>query len=232
MWGGPGTADANDTFWGPRGIVVDSKGRVLITDTGNNRVVVFDKNGKYITQFGVKGIEPGEFYEPVGLAVDSSDWLYVVDTWNQRIQVFAPDASGVYYQFQKQWEVKGWDGESTENKPFIDVDANGKVYVTDPDKFRVLSFDQDGNFLRGWGDYSSGIDGFGKPVGIAVDADGAVWVSDAENNRLLKFVIVDSGISSLPQNYPALPSSSIQLTYNFSTGLVENPTGAICLPDQ
>jgi len=225
MWGGPGTADANDTFWGPRGIVVDSKGRVLITDTGNNRVVVFDKDGNYITQFGVKGIEPGEFYEPVGLAVDSSDWLYVVDTWNQRIQVFAPDATGVYYQFQKQWEVKGWDGESTENKPFIDVDSNGKVYISDPDKFRVLSFNQDGNFLRGWGDYSSGIDGFGKPVGIAVDADGAVWVSDSENNRLLKFVIVDSGISSLPQNYPALPSSSIQLTYNFSTSLVENPLG-------
>ena len=124
MWGDPGTADANDTFWGPRGIVVDSKGRVLITDTGNNRVVVFDRNGKYITQFGIKGSEPGELYEPVGLAVDSSDWLYVVDTWNQRIQVFAPDTSGAFYQFQKQWEVHGWDGESTENKPFIDVDQH------------------------------------------------------------------------------------------------------------
>ena len=149
----------------------------------------------------------------------------MVDTWNQRIQVFAPDATGVFYQFQKQWEVHGWDGESTENKPFIDVDSNGKIYVTDPDKFRVLSFDKDGNFLRGWGDYSSGIDGFGKPVGIAVAADGSVWVSDAENNRLLKFVIVDSTVSSLPQDYPALPASSIQLTYNFSTGLVENPLG-------
>ncbi len=225
MWGAPGTADANDTFWGPRGIVVDSRGHVLITDTGNNRVVVFDQNGQYLTQFGIKGFEPGEFYEPVGLAVDPSDWLYVVDTWNQRIQVFAPDESGVYYQFVKMWDVSGWDGQSTENKPFIDIDSSGKIYVTDPDKFRVLSFDQNGAFLKGWGDYSSGIDGFGKPVGIAITGDGSVWISDSENNRLLKFEMTEVGNPSLPQDLPALPSSEIQLTYNFSTGMVDNPLG-------
>lgn len=226
MWGSPGTADANDTFWGPRGIVVDSKGHVLITDTGNNRVVVFDENGQYITQFGVTGYEPGEFYEPVGLAVDSSDWLYVADTWNQRIQVFAPDETGAYYQFVKMWDVAGWNGQSTENKPFIDVDPSGKVYVTDPDKFRVLSFDQNGTFLMGWGDYSSGIDGFGKPVGIAIAKDGSVWVSDSENNRMLKFEIAEAAANpALPQDLPALPASEIKLSYNFSTGLVENPLG-------
>lgn len=225
MWGSPGTADANETFWGPRGIVVDSKGHVLITDTGNNRVVVFDQDGQYITQFGIKGFEPGEFYEPVGLAVDSSDWLYVVDTWNQRIQVFAPDESGTYYQFVKMWDVAGWDGQSTENKPFIDIDPSGKIYVTDPDKFRVLSFDQNGNFLIGWGDYSSGIDGFGKPVGIAITRDGSVWISDSENNRLLKFEMTKEANPTLPQGLPALPAAEIQLTYNFSTGLVDNPLG-------
>ena len=186
MWGKSGTADTNFSFWGPRGIVVDSKGHVLITDTGNNRVVIFDSNGEYISQFGLKGIEFGQFYEPVGLAVDNSDWLYVVDTWNQRIQVFAPDETGTQYQFVKQWEVAGWDGQSTENKPFIAVDPDGNVYVTDPDNFRVLVFDQNGAFLKGWGDYSSGIDGFGKPVGIAAASNGVVWVSDSENNYILK----------------------------------------------
>ncbi len=227
MWGVAGPGDTGDSFWGPRGIVVDSKGHVLVSDTGNNRVVVFDKDGNYITQFGIKGIGQTEFYEPVGLAVDAADWVYVADTWNQRIQVFAPDASGAYYQYVKEWRVYGWDGQSTENKPFIDIDKNGVLYVTDPDKFRVLSFDLNGNFIRGWGDYSSGIDGFGKPVGIAVAADGAVWVGDSENNRLLKFIMPATMGSNtiLPEGLPALPASSIQLTYNFSTGLVENPLG-------
>jgi DNA-binding beta-propeller fold protein YncE len=88
MWGKPGTADSPTTFWGPRGIVVDKNGHVFITDTGNNRVVIFDDQGNYLNQFGINGINPGEFDEPVGLAVDSSGRLYVVDTWNQRIQVF------------------------------------------------------------------------------------------------------------------------------------------------
>ena len=223
MWGTSGTADTNFSFWGPRGIVVDSKGHVLITDTGNNRVVIFDSNGEYISQFGLKGIEFGQFYEPVGLAVDNSDWLYVVDTWNQRIQVFAPDDTGTIYQFVNQWEVAGWDGQSTENKPFITIDPDGKVYVTDPDNFRVLVFEQNGTFLKGWGDYSSGIDGFGKPVGIAAASTDVVWVSDSENNYILKFVLPAGSASPVPQGLPALPASSIQLTYNFSTGLVENP---------
>ena len=103
--------------------------------------------------------------------------------------------------------------------------STGKVYVTDPDQFRVLSFDKDGNFLRGWGDYSSGIDGFGKPVGIAVAEKVRYGSAMRRITGLLKFVIMDSTISSLPQDYPALPASSVQLTYNFSTGLVENPLG-------
>jgi uncharacterized protein (TIGR03663 family) len=227
MWGVSGPGDTGDSFWGPRGIVVDSKGHVLVSDTGNSRVVVFDKDGNYITQFGGKGVEQGAFDEPVGLAVDSADWVYVADTWNQRIQVFAPDATGAYYQYVKEWKVYGWNSQSTENKPFLEIDKNGLLYVTSPDKFRVLSFDLNGNFIRGWGAYSSGIDGFGRPVGIAVAADGAVWVADSENNRLLKFYVPASLGSGtiLPDGLPALPESSLQLTYNFSTGLVENALG-------
>lgn len=36
-----------DSFWGPRGIAVDSQGHVLVTDTGKQRVVVFD-NGRQL----------------------------------------------------------------------------------------------------------------------------------------------------------------------------------------
>jgi hypothetical protein len=84
-------------------------------------------------------------------------------------------------------------------------------------------FEQNGTFLMGWGDYSSGIDGFGKPVGIAAASNGVVWVSDSENNYILKFTLPAGSGPLLPQGMPTLPASSIELTYNFSTGLVENP---------
>jgi predicted membrane-bound mannosyltransferase/sugar lactone lactonase YvrE len=224
MWGTPGTADSPTTYWGPRGIVVDKQGHVFITDTGNNRVLVFDAQGNYLNQFGITGINPGEFDEPVGLAVDSNSNLYVVDTWNQRIQVFKPSEGGLSYQYDHEWNISGWYGQSVNNKPFIAIDKSGNVFVTDPDAYRVLEFDSSGNIVRGWGDYSSGIDGFGKPSGIAIDQNGAVWVSDSDNNYLLRFTMPVSN-ALLPQGIPDLPASTMILTYNLMTGLVENPFG-------
>ena len=228
MWGTAGTADTATTFWGPRGIVVNQKNQVFVTDTGNNRVVIFDANGGYLNQFGLNGINPGEFDEPVGLAIDSQNNVYVVDTWNQRVQVFQAVEDSTVYQNVREWKVSGWEGQSVNNKPFIAIDNNGNVFVTDPDAYRVLEFDSQGNFIRGWGDYSSGIDGFGMPIGITVDGDGRIWVSDSENNYLLRFTLpADSASLSdqslLPQGLPGLPASTSLLSYNLTTGLVEGP---------
>ena len=51
----------------------------------------------------------------------------------------------------------------------------------------MLEFDAQGNFVRGWGKYSSSTDGFGLASGVAVAPDGSVWVSDGANNVLLRF---------------------------------------------
>ena len=189
MWGRSGLAEDMTSFYGPRGIAVDSQGKVYITDTGNKRVVVFDSNGNPITQFGSVGIDPGFFDEPVGIAVGKDGKVYVADTWNQRIQVFAPDATGENFSPSQQIEVDAWFGQSVENKPFLAVDETGRIFITDPEGYRVLEFNPDGSFLRGWGSYSTGSDGFGLPAGIAVDSAGGVWVSDAGNNILLHFVM-------------------------------------------
>ena len=198
MWGEPGPGETPTKFWGPRGVAVDQDGLVYITDTGNNRVVVFDDQGKFLTQFGINGINPGEFDEPVGIAVDEDGLVYVADTWNQRIQVFdqvTPNA----FQYLREWSVSGWFGQSVNNKPFLALDGSGNVFVTDPDGYRVLEFNDQGGIIRGWGEPSSGIDGFGSPSGIAVDSEGKVWVTDAENNYVLKFSLPPTSAVSLPE---------------------------------
>ena len=224
MWGTSGTADTPDAFWGPRGIVVNSKGQVFITDTGNNRVVIFNEDGNYLSQFGVNGMNSGEFDEPVGLAVDDQDNLYVVDTWNQRIQVFEEQGAGLNYQWNREWNVNAWTGSSINNKPFIDVDRNGHVFVTDPDAYRVLEFDNQGNIIRVWGNYSSGIDGFGLPIGIAVDAEDHLWVSDAENGYILRFSLPEIS-QTVNADLPAFPASASPLTFDQSTGQLAGPDG-------
>lgn len=59
-WGRPGATDqpgfGTDTqFFGPRDIAFDRQGRLLVTDTGNKRVQVFDRSGNFIAQFGGAG---------------------------------------------------------------------------------------------------------------------------------------------------------------------------------
>ena len=189
MWGYFGTAEAPTAFWGPRGIAVNAKGDVFVDDTGNKRVVIFDADGNYIGQFGGGGSQPGQLDEPVGIAFDSSGNVYVADTWNQRVQVFAPDASGTKFTPLTSWDISGWFGQSLENKPFIAVDAQDHVFVTDPEAARVLEFDDKGTFIRAWGEPGQTQTGFGIASGIAVDQQGRVWVSDGQYSRLLRFTL-------------------------------------------
>ncbi|MGB8214745.1 MAG: flippase activity-associated protein Agl23 [Anaerolineales bacterium] len=191
-WGTP-NYDPNSSspfgLWGPRGIVVDSQGHVVVADTGNKRIVVYDSEGNFISQFGGEGTAAGQFDEPVGLAFDSQGNLYVADTWNQRIQVFAPNAAKTTYTPSAQWDIAGWSSQSLDNKPYLTVDENGHIFTTDPDSFRVLEFTTDGKFVNAWGGFGSGPGNFGLPSGIVVDSQGRVWVSDAANNRLMRFTL-------------------------------------------
>jgi uncharacterized protein (TIGR03663 family) len=190
MWGHGVAQDSNDLlgFYGPRGIVVDSLGNVLVTDTGNSRVVVFNANGQPVTQFGSTGVAPGQFAEPVGMALDASGRLYVVDTWNQRIQVFTSDGVGGYAP-TTSYEVSGWETTSVNNKPFITIDPKGNIFFTDPDGYRVIELSSTGTIVRYWGNIGSDASSFSLPTGIVADAQGGVWVVDSNNHRLMYFTL-------------------------------------------
>ena len=59
-------------FNDPHHIAIDSQGRLFISDRGNNRIQIFDQQGKHIavwTQFG----------RPSAIAIDKDDRIYVVD---------------------------------------------------------------------------------------------------------------------------------------------------------
>jgi DNA-binding beta-propeller fold protein YncE len=186
MWGYFGQAEAPEAFWGPRAIAVDLEGRVFVTDTGNKRIVVFDRDGNFLTQFGTVGLNLGEFDEPVGLAADTEGRIYVADTWNQRIQVFIQDESGAY-QPERSWDIVAWYGQSLDNKPYLAVNSSGHVFVTDPEGYRMLEFTSQGDIVQTWGDFGAGPDTFGLVGGVAVDPSEGVWVTDTGNSRIMHF---------------------------------------------
>jgi len=189
MWGIFGQAESPDAFWGPRGLAVDAQGNVFVTDTGNKRVVIFDANGEYISQFGTAGLEQGQFDEPVGLDVDPAGNVYVADTWNQRIQVFANNGS-YNFSYKTSWDVYAWFGEALDNKPFLSLDINGNVFLVDPLANRLIQFDAQGNFVRGWNSTLTSTTERGNILsGIAFDNQGRLWLTDAGSNNVIQVLL-------------------------------------------
>ncbi|MCX6080009.1 MAG: TIGR03663 family protein [Chloroflexi bacterium] len=188
MWGVFGTTETPGALYGPRGITVDSQGKVYVADTGNKRIVVFDSNGAILTQFGTEGFDAGQFSEPVDVKVDASGKVYVTDTWNQRVQVL-DTIDGINYSSIRQWAISGWSSQSLDNKPFLTVRSDGHVFVTDPEGYRVIEFNGEGQFVQLWGQFGTDDATFGLPSGIASDPGGNVWITDAGNNRLMRFSV-------------------------------------------
>jgi predicted membrane-bound mannosyltransferase/DNA-binding beta-propeller fold protein YncE len=184
-----GSASDSDSglglFFGPRSLTLLPDNRLLVTDTGNHRMQVLDREGQFIAQIGSFGADLGALNEPVGLATGPDGSVYLADTWNGRIQRFSPELIA-----EHEWRVEAWTGQSINNKPYIAVDGQNRVYVTDPEGYRVLIFDREGNYLARFGMFGNDLRSFALPNGLAIDAQDNLYVADANNNRILKFAPV------------------------------------------
>ena len=76
---------------------------------------------------------------------------------------------------------------------------DGNLYVADRYNHRVQVFDQDGNFIRQFGNYGSGNGEFNELTGIHVTQDGKVYVSEWGNNRVQVFDAQGKFIRSMGQ---------------------------------
>jgi DNA-binding beta-propeller fold protein YncE len=186
VFGASGSPAAGETggglFYGPRDIIVLADGNLLISDTGNKRLQLFDPDGNFLQSIGSEGSQIGQFKEPVGLGASPEGNIYVADTWNGRIQQFTPE----FFPFF-DWQVEAWFGQSIENKPYLAVDVQGRVYVSDPEGARILIFDATGRYLGRFGRPGASTTELGLPNGLALSPDGHLFVVDSQNNRILKF---------------------------------------------
>lgn len=76
----------------PRGLFVDSEGRLYAVDSINANVLAFDASDKALPgmfNFGTEGIGDGQFRFPTGIGADASGRVYVADWYNNRVQVWA-----------------------------------------------------------------------------------------------------------------------------------------------
>ena len=164
-----------ETLFGPRAVATAGN-FVYVADTGNKRILRFDREGRKVSEWGGNGTGPGQFVEPVGLAADAAGNIYVADTGNRRVQVF--DSEG---KFLRQFRVFGWKDFYTE--PYIAVGPSDTVFVTDSWGGRVVQYDLSGTVQHSW----RAEQGWKLPTGIAIDSFGHLTVADRGTHRLFSW---------------------------------------------
>jgi DNA-binding beta-propeller fold protein YncE len=167
--------DANH-FGQPTAVAFLPDGSFFVADGyTNRRVVKFDKDGKYLMEWGTAGRGPGQFAaqgEVHGIAIDAQRRIYVCDRGNNRVQVF--DENG---NFLDQWE--NITGPSD-----IKITTDGFAWVTSGRGNRLAKYDLNGKLITYWGTYGTGQGQFDDPHYISVDQEGNLYVAIFSNVKV------------------------------------------------
>ncbi len=154
----------------------DTCGRILVADSGNNRIQAFDALGGFLAAYGSTGGGPGQFRSPQGLAVDDRGRVIVADTGNNRLQLLSFD--GCDFGYLKT----------------IAGDFNGPTGVWAYGSDRILVADTGNNTIKEIIPYAETYivkDHQGQPTpyraprGVAADVAGNLIVADTGNRRIV-----------------------------------------------
>jgi hypothetical protein len=96
------------SFNRPTDVGWDAQGNIFVTDGyGDNRVVKYDKNGRFIKSAGTAGNGPAQLRLPHTMAMDAQGNVYIGDRSNARVQVWDNDLNpkASYDQVGSPWAV-------------------------------------------------------------------------------------------------------------------------------
>jgi DNA-binding beta-propeller fold protein YncE len=237
---GPGTGQL-PMFDRPLGVAFGPDGYIYVTDTGNNRVCVFDPRGHFVKEFGSFGVakpapggvfswSPGKLDFPDGIATDDSGEVYVADFHNDCVEVF--DKNGAFLRrFPDPTKPVG-QGSSGQDGQGIAVTAvavrGDEVYATDT--YQVFVYTRQGKLLRQFGMPGRAKGDLDHPNGIAVAADGTIYVSDSNHARVTAFTASGTPVWSagrVPQSVNDTSPSAFELP----RGLALMPNGDLVVVD-
>jgi hypothetical protein len=177
-----------DVDWLPDGTFFISDGY------GGKRVAKFDKDGKFLTDWGSAPKDPAnpgpnEWNTVHSIAVSDDRRVFVVDRGHGRIQVFDENGKFLNMFYTGPRNIgDDYDAEGVVSRPYAHlITADQSLWVTDGGTNRVLKYDLDGRYLYGWGGPGQWPGQFDGPHGISVDQDGNLYIAEVFNGRVQKF---------------------------------------------
>lgn len=177
--GVPG-ADATH-FAKPQDVAFLPDGRILIADgLDNHRVMIFDKDLRFLGEFGGKGSGPGQFNGVHAVAIGPGGRIFALDRSGGRVNVFRTTADPAKVEF-----VAAWPGFSLPLDLIVNDDA---VWMTDLKPLRFVKLDFDGKRQYTWMVPPDLPDGYLEVHTFSVDSAGNLYGGDNQYGRTQKFV--------------------------------------------
>lgn len=171
----------NSHFARPQDVAFLPDGRVLIADgLDNHRVVILDRDLRYLAEFGGNGKGPGQFQGVHAVAVGPEGRIFALDRSGGRINVFRTTADPRKVEF-----VDAWPGFSLPLDLIVNDDA---VWMTDLKPLRFVKLDFTGKRLYTWHVPSHLPDGYLEVHAFSVDSAGNLYGGDNQYGRTQKLV--------------------------------------------
>lgn len=169
----------NRSFTRPSSVAVAPNGHIYVVDSQANKVIIYDRYGRYIDSFGKLGNKQGQLAYPLGIAVGRDGRVYITEVVNHRIQVFSADG--------KFLNAFPRNLNSLIAPTAIAVDKADRVYVFDKQDHRVKVYDASGQILLTFGGKGTEPGKLKYAMGLAVSGKGDIYVSDSGNSRIQVF---------------------------------------------
>jgi DNA-binding beta-propeller fold protein YncE len=172
-------------------VAVDSQDRVIVFNRGPVPLVVFDRDGNYLSSWGA-----GDYHAPHGVTVDADDNIWLVDTGGSYlgegghvVEKRTLEGELLLRIGQRDTHAERYSGEPFNGPTDVAIHPRtGELFITDGyGNARVHRYSPDGEHLASWGATGSDPGQFDLPHGIAFIDDDHVVVCDRENFRVQVF---------------------------------------------
>ena len=169
---------------------VDSKGRIFAFTRGIHPVIVFDKEGNFVTSWGYGdfGVSPHLISQSHGIFIGPDDEVYLTDAWQHIVRRYT-----LLGDLEREWGTRGVAGVTYHKREYnmptgVALGPEGEIYVGDGYGNRLVhKYSKEGEHLLAWGEAGSGPGEFAVVHNIGCDKTGRVIVCDRENNRIQIF---------------------------------------------
>ena len=197
---------------GPKYLLLDDDENLYVSDSGNNRINKYKKDGEFLFSFGTEKDGDGDLKSPSGIFYDNGK-IYVCDRDTNRVVVF--DKSGNYLNYF---------GDQNLSEPYdITKDKLGRFLILCKDK--LWAYEEDNSL---WYIIDAIGDRLQRGTSIITDIEGNILLTDFNSGRLLALALERHRYSNLNVNIERVYSQKfkeVHFTMTIENDDGVNPTG-------